>query len=136
MKAEHLWQDQGIQTFRMLLVPHADIWKKNNIVRPAEEFIAPSMFIYQGIHDGALQKSNSFLSIDPQDIIVSSIKIAESGEDLIFRCVETSGIASEAILDLKFVSKKWTGRFRPYEIKTLRMNKNSGEIREVNLLEE
>ncbi len=136
MKAEHLWQDQGIQTFRMLLVPHADTWKKNNIVRTAEEFIAPSMFIYQGIHDGALPKSNSFLSIDPQNIIVSSIKIAESGEDLIFRCVETSGIVSEAILDLKFGNKKWNGSFRPYEIKTLRMNKNSGEIREVNLLEE
>jgi alpha-mannosidase len=134
MNAEHIWQDQGIQTFRMLLVPHTGTWKKNNIVRVAEEFVAPSMMIYQGIHDGKLPKASSFLKIDPDNLIVSSIKLAEDSNDLIFRCVETTGVTTEATLDL--ISVKWKGSFRPYEIKTLRMNMNSGEIREVNLLEE
>jgi len=136
MKAEHIWQDQGIQTFRMLLVPHKDSWKKNNIVRITEEFIASSLMIYQGIHDGEMQKSGSFISADPENIIVPAIKLAESGDDLILRCVETTGLACEATLDLTFANRKWKGKFSPYEIKTLRMNRKSGEIREVNLLEE
>lgn len=136
MKAEHLWMDQGIQTFRMLLVPHADSWKKNNVVRISEEFIAPSVAIYQGIHGGPMPKSGSFLSVDAQNVLVSSIKQSENGDDLIIRCVETSGIPVAATIDLRFASRKWTGNFRPCEIKTLRINQKSGDIKEVNLLEE
>jgi alpha-mannosidase len=120
----------------MLLVPHKDTWKKNNIVRIAEEFVSPSLLIYQGIHVGTMPKSASLLSTDAGNIIVSSIKLAEDGDDLIFRCVETNGVASEATLNLSFINRKWNGKFRPYEIKTLRMNRKSGDIREVNLLEE
>jgi alpha-mannosidase len=136
MKAEHLWMDQGIQTFRMLLVPHEDTWKKSNIVRIAEEFIAPSVVIYQGIHGGLMPKSGSFITVDAQNIVISAIKLSENGEDIIIRCVETFGLTAEATLDLRFAGRKWTGNFRPFEIKTLRMNKNAGDIREVNLLEE
>jgi alpha-mannosidase len=35
-----------------------------------------------------------------------------------------------------FAHRKWTGNFRPCEIKTLRMNQKTGDIKEVNLLEE
>jgi alpha-mannosidase len=136
MKAEHLWMDQGIQTFRMLLVPHEDTWKKKNISRIAEEFIAPPIAIYQGIHSGSMPKTGSLLAVDAQNIIVSAIKLSETGEDIIFRCIETSGLTSSATLDLRFAGRKWTGNFRPCEIKTLRMNRKSGDINEVNLLEE
>ncbi|MCJ7449438.1 MAG: hypothetical protein MUO72_17315 [Bacteroidales bacterium] len=136
LEAEHIWMDQGIQSFRMLLVPHSGTWKKSNIARIAEEFIAPPLVIYQGIHDGVMPKAGSFISVDADNIIVSSVKLAENGDDLILRCIETSGLESEATLDLRFGGQKWKGNFRPYEIKTLRMNKNAGQIREVNLLEE
>ncbi|MEI7421705.1 MAG: glycoside hydrolase family 38 C-terminal domain-containing protein [Prolixibacteraceae bacterium] len=136
MKAEHLWMDQGIQTFRMILVPHKGNWQHSNLVRIAEEMMAPCVPIYQGIHKGTLPKSGSFLSVDAANIIVSAVKQAENGEDLILRCVETNGTAIVANLDLNFAKKKWTGNFRPYEIKTLRMDTKSGNIREVNLLEE
>ena len=136
MNEEHIWQDQGTQTFRMLLIPHSDTWKNSNISRIAEEFIAPPLIIYQGIHGGTMPKSGSFLNSENQNIIVSAVKLAEQDEDLIIRCVETSGLQTEASLDLGFAGKKWKGNFRPYEIKTLRMSRQSGEIREVNLLEE
>ena len=136
MKAEHIWMDQGIQTFRMILAPHKGDWKNNGIVRTAEELHAPPVAIYQGIHGGNLPKSNSFLSAAPETVIVSSIKLAETNDDLILRCVETEGLASDATIDLKVAGKKWQGKFRPYEIKTLRLNRKSGQIREVNLLEE
>jgi alpha-mannosidase len=136
MKAEHLWMDQGIQTFNMLLVPHKGTWKENNIVRITEEFIAPSVVIYQGIHGGKMPKADSFLAFDAQNVIVSAIKLSENGEDIIIRCVETIGKATKATLDLQFAGYKRTVNFRPCEIKTLRVNQSTGDIKEVNLLEE
>lgn len=136
MKTEHLWMDQGIQTFRMLLVPHSDTWKKNNVARIAEEFIAPSVAIYQGIHGGSMPKAASFLTVDVPNVVVTAIKLAEINDDIIIRCVETSALATTATLDLRFADRKWTTNFRPCEIKTLRINKTRGDIKEVNLLEE
>lgn len=136
VNAEYQWMDQGIQTFRMLLVPHKGSWKESNIVRIADEFMVPSVVIYQGIHGGSKPKADSFLSINVQNVVVSSIKRSERGDDIIIRCVETSGLPTTATLDLRFAHRKWIGNFKPCEIKTLRVNKILGNIREVNLLEE
>ncbi|MEI6679856.1 MAG: glycoside hydrolase family 38 C-terminal domain-containing protein [Mariniphaga sp.] len=136
MKAEHLWMDQGIQTFRMLLVPHAGTWQKSNIPRIAEEFTTPAAIIYQGIHGGSLPKSGSMLSVDVPNVIVTSIKQSETGEDLIIRCVETLGLQTTAVLDLRFAHSNWSGNFKPYEIKTLRIKQHTNIIKEVSLLEE
>ena len=135
-KAEYLWMDQGIQTFRMLLVPHTYTWKESNITRSAEEFIAPSVLIYQGIHGGKMPKAGSFLAVDAQNVIISAIKKSENGDDIIIRCLETSGLQTSATIDFLFAHRKWTGNFRPCEIKTLRMIQKTAEIKEVNLLEE
>ena len=136
MNDEHTWQDQGIHTFRMLLVPHKDTWRESNIVRTAEEFLSPAISIYQGIHGGSKPKAGSFLSVDRGNIIISAIKRSESDDDLILRCVETSGINTSATIDLAFMNRKWSGNFRPCEIKTLRLNYITKNIKEVNLLEE
>jgi alpha-mannosidase len=136
MKAEHFWMDQGIQTFRILLVPHKGTWKESNIVRITEEFIAPSVIIYQGIHGGKMPKTGFFLAVDAPNVIVSAVKLSENGEDIIIRCVETFGTATKATLDMQFAGCKWTGNFRPCEIKTIRINQSTGDIKEVNLLEE
>lgn len=136
MNAEHHWMDQGIQTFRMLLVPHSGTWQDRHIPRIAEEFSAPAVAIYQGIHDGSMPKSGSFLAVDAPHVIVSAVKKAEGGDDLIIRCVEAAGQPASATLDLAFTGRQWKGDFKPFEIKTLRISGKSGNIREVNLLEE
>lgn len=136
MNSEHIWMDQGIQTFRMQLVPHAGTWQNTNIPRLAEEFISPSLVIYQGIHRGTLPKSGSYLSVNPENVIVSAVKQSENGEDFIIRCVETFGKPISASLSLLFANKQWTGEFRPYEIKTLKYSRKSGDIKVVSLLEE
>jgi alpha-mannosidase len=133
---EYLWQDQGEQTFRMLLAPHAGAWQEAGIVRSAEELMAPVPVIYQGIHAGNRPLSGSFLSVDAPNIVVSAVKKAEEGDDLIIRCYETAGRAASATLDLGLVNRRWTGNFRPLEIKTLRVPLTGGEIREVNALEQ
>ena len=136
MEAEHIWQDQGIHTFKMLLVPHHGSWQENQIVRKAEEFLSPTVAIYQGIHGGKMPKAGSFISVDNENIIITAIKQAEEGDDLIIRCVETSGTATSATVDFSFVNRKWEGNFKPCEIKTLRLNCKTLDVKEVNLLEE
>jgi alpha-mannosidase len=136
LKSEHQWMDQGIQTFKMLLVPHKGSWKESNIVRRSEEFMAPSVVIYQGIHKGSMPKAASLLSVDAQSVVVSAIKRSENGDYIIIRCVETFELPAIATLDLRFVDRKWTGNFRPCEIKTIRLDPVSGDLKEVNLLEE
>ena len=133
---EYLWQDQGEQTFRMWLVPHSGAWQEANVVRLAEEFTAPVAVIYQGIHGGSRPLSASFLSVDVPNVVVSAVKKAEEGNDLIIRCYETAGRPARASLHLGMVNRRWTGNFRPLEIKTLRVPIAGGEIREVNLLEQ
>lgn len=136
MSKEYIWQDQGIHTFRMLLVPHRDSWQETCITRKAEEFLSPAVAIYQGIHGGSMPKAGSFLSTGAENIIIPAIKRSENDDDLIIRCVETSGIKCTTTLSLDFVNRKWTGDFKPCEIKSLRLNCKTGDIREVNLLEE
>jgi alpha-mannosidase len=136
MNAEHLWMDQGIQTFRMLMVPHSGRWNDVNIPRIAEEFSAPAPVIYQGIHGGKLPASGSFLSTSSENVIISAMKKSESGDTIIIRCVETLGMEGSAKLDLKFADITYECRFSPYEIKTLGIDRNTGKVSELNLLEE
>jgi len=134
---EYIWQDQGIQTFRMELVPHAVTWEDATVVHKAEEFTSPVPVLYQGIHGGTRAQSASFLSVDVPDVVVSAVKEAEDGNDLIIRCYETAGHATKATLDLGLVHRRWTGEFHPLEIKTLRVPLAAeGKIREVSALEE
>jgi alpha-mannosidase len=135
-QGEYIWQDQGPQTFRMLLAPHSGAWQDAGIVRLAEQFTAPLPVIYQGIHQGNRPLSASFLSVDAPDVVVSVVKKAEDGEDLIIRCYETAGRPTKASLELGLLNRRWSGNFRPLEIKTLRVPLAGGEIREVNLLEQ
>jgi alpha-mannosidase len=132
---EYIWQDQGEQTFRLLLLPHAGAWQDAAVVRQAEEFTAPAPVFYQGIHRGTRPLSASFMSVDVPNVVVSVVKKSEDGDDLIVRLYETAERATAANLDLGLVNRRWTGSFRPLEIKTLRVPRNGGEIREVDVLE-
>ena len=132
---EYYWQDQGPQTFRLLLAPHSGTWQDAGIVRVAEELTAPVPALYQGIHKGTRPQAASFLAVDVPNVVVSVVKQAEDGNDLIIRCYETAGRATKASLDLGLVHRHWSGEFHPLEIKTLRVPLAGGEIREVNILE-
>jgi len=119
-----------------LLLPHAGAWQDAGVVRLAEELTAPVPVLYQGIHPGTRPLSASFLSVDAPNVVVSVVKKGEDGDDLIVRCYETAGRGAKATLDLGLVNRRWTGTFRPLEIKTLRVPLAGGEIREVNVLEQ
>jgi len=131
-----IWQDQGIQTFRMLLTPHRGSWQDVNAPRIAEEFIAPPVAIYQGIHRGTMSKSDSFMSVNVPNVIVSAVKLSEDRDDGIIRLVETMGRDTSVTIAFPSADFQWNGRIKAFEIKSLQLDPQSGNIREVNLLEE
>lgn len=133
---DYQWMDQGMQTLQMQLIPHIGSWQETGVVRAAEELVTETPVVYQGIHPGSREGSGSFLSVDAPNVVVEAVKISEDGNDLIVRSYETAGQATQATLQLKFAGKQWTGQYHPFEIKTLRLAKRTGEIREVNALEE
>ena len=133
---DYQWQDQGLQTFGMILAPHSGSWQDAGVVRMAEELVAPPLIIYQGIHRGTRPQSQSFLSVDASDVVLSAIKRAEDGDDLIVRLYETAGRAPHVTLNLNFANVRWSGTLHPFEIKTLRINTSSGMVSEVNILEQ
>lgn len=136
LENEYYWMDQGIQTFRMALLPHKGDWREANVPRKAEEFLSRPILSYQGIHPGKLSKSASFMRIDVPNVNITSIKKSEKGDDLIIRCVETAGKSTAAKIDFTYNHFQWNGNFIPNEIKTLRYNPKRKTIKEVNLLEE
>ncbi|MBS1815235.1 MAG: alpha-mannosidase [Acidobacteria bacterium] len=133
---DYAWMDQGVQEFRMELMPHTGPWQDAGVVHAAEELVEQTPIIYQGIHPGTRAASGSFLSVDVPNVVVEAVKRSEDGDDIIIRSYETAGRATNATLDLKFAGKQWHGNFHPFEIKTLRVAKGSGAITEVNALEE
>jgi alpha-mannosidase len=133
---DYQWQDQGVQTFRMILAPHAGSWQDAGVVRKAEELVAPPLVVYQGIHRGTLPQTDSFLSVDAADVVVSAIKMAEEGDALIVRLYETAGRSATADLDLHFAKARWTGKLRAFEVKTLRVDTQTHAVSEVNILEQ
>lgn len=133
---DYIWQDQGVQTFEMILAPHAGTWEDTDIVHQAEEMMTPPLIIYQGIHPGTRPLTDSFLSVDAPDVVISAIKQAEDGDDTIVRMYETAGRESTAHADLKFAHATWTGTFHPFEIKTIRINAQTHAVSEVNILEQ
>ncbi|MDR1780411.1 MAG: glycosyl hydrolase-related protein [Tannerella sp.] len=135
-EVEYEWMDQGIQRFRMALVPHSGDWREINAPRIADEFITPPIAIYQGIHTGDKPKSDSFIAVDAPNVSLTAVKKSEDGDDLILRLVETFGRDSDFTLRFPSVSYSWNGKIKGCEIKTLRVDTTTGAIREVNLLEE
>jgi alpha-mannosidase len=129
----YYWMDQGIQRFRMTLVPHSS---ECDPVRLAEQLCAPLLPIAQGIHRGTFPKSASFASTNNPSVLITAIKLAEKREDIIVRCVETAGRQSPVTVSLDFMKSLWKGELTPFEIKTLCINRITGAIKTVNLLEE
>ena len=134
--ADYQWMDQGLQTFQMELIPHSGPWQQSGVTRAAEELVTETPIVYQGIHPGPRKQSDSFLSVDSPAIVVEAVKQAEDNDDLIVRSYETNGRETSATLDLGFAQTKWTGTYRPFEIKTLRIDCHTRQVKEVNALEQ
>jgi len=69
-------------------------------------------------------------------VLVTIVKKSEDDNDIIVRAYETQGQYENTRLHLFAFNKSYNLHFTPHEIKTVRINKNTWQLCEVNLLEE
>ena len=131
------YQDQGIQRFRYALLPHRGSWQAAGTARAAAELNSRPIALLATCHpDGVLPQVNAFIAVEPDNILVSVLKRAEEGEDLILRAWETSGLASRGQIRLPQWGRVIEASFGPGEIKTFRVPRAAGQpVTETNLLE-
>ena len=134
---DYTYLDQGTQHFRYTILPHLGSWETAGVVQRAAELNQGPLVVAGTLKTGGtLPQSASFLSVDHPNIIVSVVKKAEEGEDLIVRCVETWKEATRARICFPFWERVIDADFGPCEIKTFRIPRDPNQPPvETNLLE-
>jgi alpha-mannosidase len=130
------YTDQGPQHVRLALVPHAGDWTQADAVRRAQALNAPPLVREVDAHPGPWPAVGSLASCTPANIVLTVVKLAEEGDDLILRGYETAGRETEAEIAIGLDGIRFHVTWRPHEIKTLRLERGATALTEVNMLEE
>jgi alpha-mannosidase len=114
------FQDQGLQRFSLVLVPHRGRWSDAGLTRRALELNERPTTLMESFHDGPLPLALSFGSIEPDHLVLGALKVAEDDDDLVARVVETAGRPATAVVRLPGRAEPFTFEIEPYEIRTFR----------------
>ncbi len=91
----------GRHNMRMALVPYGGELAPSDMVRLGASFNHPLQIIYTDTHKGHLSsEANVLVSSQPDNVIVSNLKMAEREEAVIVRLYEADGKRATAKLDL------------------------------------
>jgi alpha-mannosidase len=99
-KAETEVADQGEHDISYAIYPHAFDFTKAQTVKKAYEFNYPLLPLVVPAHIGKLPKSKSFISIQPENVILTTMKKAEDSDDMILRFYENAGKETRVIIKL------------------------------------
>jgi alpha-mannosidase len=130
------YQDQGMQRFTLRLLPHRGGWAAAGLTRRAAELDMPVTVLVESAHDGPLPTTASYTTVEPEHLVLGSLKFAEEGDDLIVRVVETAGRGARARVDLPVWGRAVEFDIGRFEIRTFRLARDPGvEAVEVDLIE-
>jgi alpha-mannosidase len=128
--------DQGLQRFTYGLFPHAGSWEAAGTIRAAAELNQPPIALLATSHAGPLPQRQAFVEVESDGVLVSAIKQAEDGDDLIVRAYEAARRQARAVIRFPHWGREIMAQFGPAEIKTFRVPRDRGQpIRETDLLE-
>ena len=83
--------DMGQQNFEYALYPHAGTWKDAMTVRHGYEYNYPLSAQATTAHAGSLPATHSFVSVTPENVVLTAVKKAEDANGLVFRVYEWAG---------------------------------------------
>jgi len=134
--------DQGEHSIAYALYPHRSDFKEASTARKAYEFNYPLLLLIEPSHKGDLPKVYSFVSVQPQNIILTVIKKAEDSDNIILRFYETSGKNTKAVIQVAETLKgaRETDLLEnetteiPVEEKTIEMPISKHEIKTIRIL--
>jgi len=129
------FQDQGVLYFKYSMKGYIGGYKANapDIIKSGIELNTPAYSIAETYHEGSLEQSFSGIAVDSENIILTAIKNAEDGDGVILRFFEAVGNETVANIDIKFLNIKTTLKFKPFEIKTIKIK--DGKCEDINLIE-
>jgi alpha-mannosidase len=129
--------DQGVQKFRYVLLPHQGSWEEAGTVQKAAELNQRPICLFGTYHpEGSLPPVETYISLNVENVVITAVKKAEVGQDMILRCVEVSQEAVTATVCMPRWNRVFEVDFEPCEIKTLRIPKDpSLPVQETSLLE-
>lgn len=136
--AAYAYIDQGEQTIRVRLIPHAGPWQEAQIPRRAWEWNDPLWVHQESSHDGELPPALSFAECDSEHFLPTVLKLAEDDDSVVLRGYETDGQAGSVDVRLLGIDDPVSFGVTPHEIKTVRLQPEGDSLRArtVDLLED
>ena len=130
------FQDQGVQRFSLSLLPHRGGWSDAGLTRRASEQNQRPTILMESAHPGRLPDMASYGAVEPENLVLGAVKVAEDGDDLVVRVVETCGRATHGVVDLPLWQRRFEVDIGPFEIRTFRISRDPDiEPQETDLLE-
>lgn len=133
---ENRYTDQGELEFNYIIKAHGKAVNNFDAIKLASKINLSYEYLADNLHRGDISlRSKGFISVSKENIIVNVVKRSEDDESFIVRLYETEGLNTECLLS--FLGKQCELSFGPCEIKTIKINigTNNIRIKEVNLLE-
>ena len=87
--------DRGRQHFRYALYPHGGDWKQALTVRHGYEYNYRLHAMQVEAHTGSMPPDHSFVTVKPENVVLTALKKAEDASALIFRVYEWAGKAGD-----------------------------------------
>ena len=84
--------DQEEHTFTYALYPHAENWRQAKTVQEAMKLNQPLL----SVEGGCVGNESSFVSVDHQNVILETVKMAEDGDGVIIRLYESENARTKA----------------------------------------
>ena len=87
--------DRGHNHFTYALYPHAGDWKQALTVRRGYEYNYVLQASQAQSHPGSFPADHSYVTVKPENVVLTALKKAEDADGLIFRVYEWAGETSE-----------------------------------------
>ncbi|MFC4454214.1 alpha-mannosidase [Deinococcus sonorensis] len=132
---DYRYLDQGEQQFTYWIVPHTGTWREAGLPRLTATLTERPVMLPETYHQGPLQPADSWMTAEPDSVMVTVVKRAEDGQGYVLRLQETHGLKVEARLTLPFLKRELRLPLGPYELSTVYVPDDGGPARTVNLTE-
>ena len=129
------YQDQAVQRFSLALLPHLGTWADAGVSRAAIELNRRPTTLLEAPHPGRLPMTATFAEVRPEHVTLGALKVAEVGDSVVLRLVETAGRPARAVVELPVWDRRLEVDIGPFEIRTFLVPAGGGDPVETDLLE-
>jgi alpha-mannosidase len=97
--------DRGSHVMNYSLYPHEGRWTKSHLVRRGYEINSPMIARMTNAHPGSQPTTKSFIRIEPANLVLTSVKMAEDSPEWIVQWYDAIGVKSSATVTLPSLIK-------------------------------